>query len=174
MIIVRLLGGMGNQMFQYAFGRCLSLRHNTTLKLDLSFLLDRTPRQGFVYRDYDLGIFNIDATFASENEVAKLKYWSSLSVWNRVLTAVRGAKNSHVLEPHPQFSEVVYDSPDNVVIEGYWQTERYFAAIEHIIKKEYVVKEALTAPSLLLAHQIRQCNSVCVNVRRRDFVSTHY
>ncbi len=48
MIIVRLMGGLGNQMFQYAAGRALACRHQTILKLDTAFLSknhdDCTPR----------------------------------------------------------------------------------------------------------------------------------
>ena len=48
-------GGLGNQMFQYAFARNLSLKKNVPLILDL---------YGFEYdsyykRDFDLGNFNI-------------------------------------------------------------------------------------------------------------------
>ena len=62
MIIVKLMGGMGNQMFQYALGRSISLRYNKELKLDLSFLEDTNRNEDFVMRDFDLDIFNIHAS----------------------------------------------------------------------------------------------------------------
>ena len=61
MIIVKLMGGLGNQMFQYALGRRLSLRYSQPLKLDLSFLRDMNRDEFFVMRDYDLDAFNINA-----------------------------------------------------------------------------------------------------------------
>ena len=66
MIIARLMGGMGNQMFQYAIARNLSIKHNVPMKMDLSFLLNRNQSSGFVYRDYDLDIFNVFEDFNIE------------------------------------------------------------------------------------------------------------
>ena len=68
MIIIKLQGGLGNQMFQYAIARKLSLANKTELKLDLDFLLDRTPRPDFTYRDYNLNIFNLKIEFATQEE----------------------------------------------------------------------------------------------------------
>jgi|WetSurMetagenome_2_1015567.scaffolds.fasta_scaffold638515_1 hypothetical protein len=69
MIIVRLLEGLGNQMFQYAVGRHLSLKHNTKLKLDRNFLLSRTEDAAHTIRNYELHAYNIKEDFASEAEV---------------------------------------------------------------------------------------------------------
>jgi hypothetical protein len=77
MIIVKLMGGLGNQMFQYALGRQLSTKYNTPLKLDLSFLLDRSPRENFTYRNYDLSIFNIKEDFTTKNDIARFKLSAS-------------------------------------------------------------------------------------------------
>ena len=62
MIVSKLIGGLGNQMFQYSIGRYLSLKYNTSLKLDIKELLYRPKilRTDFVYRDYDLDVFNLD------------------------------------------------------------------------------------------------------------------
>ena len=168
------MGGMGNQMFQYAFGRYLSVKHNTTLKLDLSILLDRTPRKDFVFRDYDLGIFDIEENFASEKEISAIRDWSPSPLLKKILKKIRGIRKNYIREPFPNFSGAVYHSPDNVFLDGYWQTEKYFQDIEDIIKKEFVVKEHLSEQALMLANQIRKNNSVCVNVRRGDFILNSY
>ena len=69
MIITRLQGGMGNQMFQYAIGRALSIKYNVLLGLDLAFLLDRTPRTNFTFRNYDLDVFNINPFIVSQSKI---------------------------------------------------------------------------------------------------------
>jgi len=170
MIISRLMGGMGNQMFQYAFGRYLSIKHNSILKLDITDLLDRTPKKDFVYRDYDLDIFNIVEEFATADEVLKLK-GKIPGRGVKLLHKMIGSKNGYVVEAVPNFSYKYYNSPDNVYLAGYWQAEKYFGDIADIIRKDFVVKEELSELSKGLLKQIQQSNSVCVNVRRGDFVT---
>src|SRR3989338_7605799 len=67
MIIVQLYGGLGNQMFQYATGRALSLKNDTELKLDLHAF--ESYSKGITKRKYKLDIFNIKTKFASIKEV---------------------------------------------------------------------------------------------------------
>jgi hypothetical protein len=173
MIITRLAGGMGNQMFQYAFGRYLSVKYNTELKMDITALLDRTPKKHFVYRDYDLGIFNIAEAFATAEEISRIKGKIPGRVI-KLLNKFTGAKFSYIVETGPAFSPVLYNSPDNVYLAGYWQTEKYFSGIADVIRKEFVVKEKLSDLSTEMLKQIQQTNSICVNVRRGDFITNPF
>ena len=66
MIIVRLTGGLGNQMFQYAFGRNLAIRNSTELKLDTSLLAGNKKTVVQSQPVYSLDMFNISADFATE------------------------------------------------------------------------------------------------------------
>ena len=68
MIIIEILGGLGNQMFQYALGRCLAKKNNAGLKLDISGYGKNNLRQ------YELEVFNIKENFASPQDTEKLKY----------------------------------------------------------------------------------------------------
>jgi Glycosyl transferase family 11 len=171
MIIVKLMGGLGNQMFQYAFGRYLAHIHQAELKLDLSFLSDRTPRKGHqVFRNYDLDIFNVKENFATPKEVFHLSKRFRIPFFDKVLNKILGVKKSYLREPHFHFSENMYNAPDNVYLEGYWQTEKYFAPVRSIIRSDFTYKNEWGAPVKELLAQINQANSVCVNVRRGDFV----
>lgn len=72
MIIIKLMGGMGNQMFQYAFARYLSIKYKTELKLDLSYLNERPKKGNRVIRNYDLDIFSTHGTFATPGKLRHL------------------------------------------------------------------------------------------------------
>ena len=71
MIIVKLFGGLGNQMFQYAAGAALAHRHGTILKLDVSKFSRRLERVR--HERYALACFNIPEHFATEAEILKYK-----------------------------------------------------------------------------------------------------
>lgn len=71
MIIVKLGGGLGNQLYQYAFGRFLALKHNTELKLDINNL-ENYSQTNETHNRYRLGAFNIIENFATEEEVAEI------------------------------------------------------------------------------------------------------
>ena len=66
MIISRIIGGLGNQMFQYAIAKLIAMKNNDIFKLDISFY----PSQSL--RRYELYFFNIDEKLASKDEIISL------------------------------------------------------------------------------------------------------
>lgn len=144
MIITKLVGGLGNQMYQYAVGRRLAWKHNTVLKLDISEF------QRYKLHKYSLGAFNIQANFAGPEEIAGL---------------------THVRERHFHFDPEVMNLDDNVYLDGYWQSWRYFADIADIIQREFTVKTAAAGRDRQLSEQIASTQSVSLHIRRGDYVS---
>ena len=169
MILISLQGGIGNQLFQYATARRLAHVHNTELKLDLSLLADDK------LRIYELNHFNICAQTADNNDFLLLKknmlskkirtYLKGLFQGKNVLTVVR--------EKHFPFDETVLALADNTFFEfGYWQTEKYFKDIKHILQQELTLKDNLSTQSNEVALRIQNTpNTVCLHVRRGDYVS---
>ncbi|MCX6754458.1 MAG: alpha-1,2-fucosyltransferase [Candidatus Nomurabacteria bacterium] len=171
MIITKLKGGMGNQMFQYALGRALSVKYGTSLGLDLSFLLDRTPRPNFTFREYDLDIFNIiNVDRVSQSKIPFLyrnfngKFGLYFDYFRRKFFRLRGIEKSF------NFDLTILNIGSNAYLDGYWQSYKYFADIEDIIRKDFTLKDELSLNIKNLMEVIKKENSLCIHVRRGDYV----
>ncbi|MFH1292396.1 MAG: alpha-1,2-fucosyltransferase [bacterium] len=173
MIVVRLMGGMGNQMFQYAVGKQLALKRGVELKLDLGFLLDRTPRKNFVFRNYDLDLFNVDVQIADKDDALDYKYYDSVIVRKLVNLKTRLFNNKYkvVEEKNFHFDSTILNLTDNSYLIGHWQSYRYFENIADIIKKDFCFKNNLGEKAFELSQKIKAENSICLNVRRGDYIN---
>lgn len=178
MIIVQLSGGLGNQMFQYAFGRFLSLKYKTDFKLDAFMLSDKSYNFGnknYAFRNYSLGVFNIKADVARQRDIPFLfrRYFSGFFMfW---ITAIRRKFFSNPgQESFFHFDESKLLLGQNVYLEGYWQSYRYFDQIEKEIHEDFTLKYSLSGKMKELFEEISSCNSVCVHVRRTDYVGNNY
>jgi hypothetical protein len=174
MIITKLMGGLGNQMFQYAFGKYLSIKHQSILKVDTQVLLDRTPhKKFFVFRDYELDIFNLEVVVASREEVNNFTKKNNFPLPDKIMHRLVGVKSNHIIEPHFHFSQKSFEADDNSYVDGYWQSEKYFSSIREELKKnDFSFRNPIGTLSEDLARQIFNSNAVCVNVRRGDFLVT--
>ena len=173
MIVVKLMGGLGNQMFQYAAARRAAWRRATVLKLNLSFLEKDQP--GNTPRRFALGELNISATRASRWEVARISCQgrnvlesAGLRVLQRVGLAGRGQLFK---EKQFGFDPTLLAAPDNSYLEGYWQSERYFQDIAPLIAEEFTVRRPLCGKDLELAQLMQATQAVSLHVRRGDYVS---
>ena len=170
MIVVRLQGGLGNQMFQYAAGRALAVRNGVPLKLDLTSLLDRTPRPGLTFRDYDLDVFILDAAIATPSDLRSFGHFlkpgtlsfRAAKAWRKIFPRTGQEQGYHF---NPQFATF---GPD-AYLEGYWQSPKYFSEIESTIRKDFTFRP-MPPDVQALAEEISQPGSVCVHVRRGDYV----
>ncbi|MEM1327109.1 MAG: alpha-1,2-fucosyltransferase [Bacteroidota bacterium] len=172
MIVVRLKGGMGNQLFQYAFGKRIAAQLGTEVQFDLSALLDRSKKD-MVFRNYDLDIFNVNPTFLQDadylNFIYKLKS-SSVGRWQR-----RRAEKGKTYIKETQFHvmpELLTSPPDDALYDGWWQSERYFEQVGEVLRNDLQFVDALLLESQQLNDQIQTTNAICLNVRRTDFLKT--
>lgn len=170
MIIIRLKGGMGNQLFQYAFGRQLAHQLKTDLKLDLCSLLDRS-KGDFVYRDYDLPVFNINADFVHPPSVLRAVSKLKSSSVTRFIRGRIDRGRSYIKEAHFHVHpELLEHAQDDAVYEGWFQSPKYFADVADDLRKEFTFRYPLLPESVAIAEQISRVNAVCLNVRRTDFL----
>lgn len=170
MIVSQLLGGLGNQMFQYALARNLAEKKRTELLLDISLLLDRAPRENFTFRDYDLDLLNIKEKFTLSSIFAKITKIPTIPIWfssidKRLRYKIVKEKCGKI------FDKSIFSLRGNLYLEGFWQNEKYFKDIENIIRKEFIFKHKVEKYSLVILNKIISTNSVCLNVRRTDYIS---
>lgn len=166
MIITRLIGGIGNQMFQYAAGRRLANTHNTDLFLDLTGFTSDTLRK------YELDIFRIHAKIASPELIQHVPFSRKDAVRLGIRHLFFGEIRAlFIKEPSIAFNKTVVSLPDNVYLDGYWQSEKYFAEIADILRKDFSFVPPPSAINQELLEEIGGCNSVSVHVRRGDYVS---
>ena len=156
------MGGLGNQLFQYAFGRCLATQWNSELVLDVDFLLDRTERENFVFRDFDLDLFKLKPYRFFDTSTKNKFHKKSIFI----------KRNVEIKEQGYQFSKITANyNKMNVYLDGYWQSYKYFQDISDDLKNEFQFSLPLTNEQYRLSEKIKKTESVCVNFRRTDFVT---
>lgn len=168
-VITNLIGGLGNQMFQYAAGRALSLRNGAKLKLDISGF------RGYPLRRYELDALSIQATVAEiANEPGISTHWSRWYARLNRWTGTRQAMTESVpiyAEPHYKYDPAFMSITAPVHLTGYWQSERYFKEFADVIRRDFVPKAPLDDSNAAVARLIEASNSVALHVRRGDYVT---
>jgi len=169
MVITSLIGGLGNQMFQYAAGRALSLERDVPLLLDVSAFLNYQLHQGFELER----IFNCKCEIASESDVEEVLGWQYSSGIRRILSRTSMSafrRKKFALEPHFQYWNGIENVPSDCYLAGYWQSDKYFLHAGGQIREDFSFKLPLDRKNLELAKQIAETQSVSLHVRRGDYV----
>ncbi|MFA6922776.1 MAG: alpha-1,2-fucosyltransferase [Bacteroidales bacterium] len=174
MIVVKLIGGLGNQLFQYALGRHLAIKNNTLLKLDLSFLRARPENADYIFRDYELNVFKINENFATDKEIAKYHTMSKATKGlNKIIQKIMQYKIVNEKEPFV-YDEEILNSPKKSLLCGFWQNEKYFSEIENIIRKEFAFKQNPDSINLKSIEKIKSTESISIHIRRYNPASDIY
>lgn len=178
MIIIRISGGLGNQMFQYALGRALAIKNNTDLFLDLSGLV---TKPGEAPRHFSLDIFNTKYKVATKDDFVALGIANPagqtlpLRAKRYIKRAVESLlpleKRKVIIEPRFSFVPEIARLSDNHYLSGVWQSEKYFKSVEKELRNDFTFKEKITGDFANIAKMIQNSDSVCINVRRADYVT---
>ena len=169
MVIVNVIGGLGNQMFQYAAGRALALSSRQLLLLDTSDFAGYPLHQGFELKR----VFHCETTIASSVEVVSLLGWRATPGIKRILARpslhfLHGDRL--VVEPHFHYWPGLRDFTGPAYLHGYWQSERYFDDAADVIRQDFAFKLPFSPINSALAARIGAANAVSLHVRRGDYV----
>ncbi|MBR1397435.1 MAG: alpha-1,2-fucosyltransferase [Selenomonadaceae bacterium] len=155
MIITRLLGGLGNQLFQYAVARRLAHKLNVELKID------KFQFNNYKLRNYQLDDFNIKENFATVDDINYVINKSNPQVTHY------GMERNIATEG---FLPEVLNYPDNIYFVGDWQCEKYFSDIEPIIRHEFTLKPELMEEVSNWANKIHSAECpVSLHIRHGDY-----
>lgn len=165
-IVIKLCGGLGNQLFQYAAGRSLSIALGVELVLDLNWY-DNIPNNN-TFREYMLGSYNINARPATQLEKISCDIYHS-RVGSRLFFFLK--KWKHFREKNFDFDPEFFSQKTNLYLDGYWQSPKYFEQIEAIIRNELECTESIEDVDLHLCHEMNECNSVSIHIRRGDYIT---
>lgn len=166
MVIVKLSGGLGNQMFQYACGKAIALKLKTDLRLDHSFFYHNFKKSGATPRKYELGAFGINLKI-DESDFLKVRISKKL---NRLFNI--NLFYNHVKERNSYLADTKFPLNENLYITGYFQSEKYFSTESAQIKKDFSFIEPNKKNLELINRVVNTPNSVGILVRRDDFISS--
>lgn len=175
MVIVRIKGGLGNQLFQYAVGYSMARRLGVDLVIDNSFYPNQTLR-GYKLNDLKIecnGVVKFE--LPSVIKMAKKKSVNKILRTFHVTTIPCGNNTTYLLECKPGIVEEYFnDYTGNVYIDGYYQSEDYFGEYREDIRSQIKPNYEMEPEYQSAEAEVKSCSSVVVHVRRGDFLKAQY
>jgi hypothetical protein len=169
MIVSRLIGGLGNQMFQYAAGRALALERNEDFFVDIFDFKNYTLHNGYeLDKPFESMPLIADGNLLKRNLgwqfsplLRKLRLHPSFSKFTR----------NNIQEPHFQYWNGLKSTPSPCYISGYWQSEKYFSDFAPTIRSDFRFRPFSSSLNRDLAAKISSVTAVGVHIRRGDYAS---
>lgn len=173
MLITKIVGGLGNQMFQYAMAKAFSLKYNVQLKIDCSSFNNKNyiNEEGYLLKK----VFGIP-----ENEANINDYFKTLGFSTILLPLIRRNILKSLYKRVIFFEKKIFHFDEdlkkgfkaNGYIHGYWQSEKYFSQYANIICNIFKFKhEVLSTNCKNYIQTINDKNSISLHIRRGDYIS---
>jgi hypothetical protein len=162
-VVVRLVGGLGNQLFQYATGRYLADQKGVGLILDERYVARKHFISGLLIDKFSVRMDYFPESLAAKFSEAKLKL-------SRAMRRFIRPTFSAYHEIDVTYDSQLSDQKMGVMLVGFWQSEKYFLGHD-ILRKDLMLKAPLPVPAIDLVDRMEQTNSVAIHVRRGDYLS---
>lgn len=160
MIFVDIMGGLGNQLFQYATAKSLAIDRNSDLFLNLEDYT-RQDAQNVDHVEFKLNNFNVDYN----NQFVE----SEINEYDNV---------KKIIEPlsSDNFAKFINfdDYSGNIYLKGYWQNENYFKHNQAIIQDDLKVITPPNTKNKKMLDEINNTNSVCISFRRGEYLDSYF
>lgn len=168
MIIIKLQGGLGNQMFQFAFASILAEKNKAKVVIDGSVFarVEKTP--GFTPRKFELAIFDIQYDWVSESDVISFNHLSKINKLKKKI----GLNYPRIyIEPSFGFQSDALSIKSPVYLKGYFQSYKYLVGYEDFVRRLFSfpieILDVINKESLNI---IKNSNSIAIHIRRGDYV----
>ena len=169
MKIVNIIGGLGNQMFQYAFA--LSLKNafmDEEILIDIQHFNYYKLHNGFELSKIFKGI---NLPVANKKQLSKVTYYIPYYMLSRLCRkCLPKLKTEYIEKTEYVYDDKTYNLIGNYYFEGYWQSYKYFAKIKSQILEAFAFPEPY-GYNKSLALEIASCNSVGIHIRRGDYLN---
>ncbi|MFZ0597062.1 MAG: alpha-1,2-fucosyltransferase [Flavobacterium sp.] len=153
MIVVQLIGGLGNQLFQYAVAKSLAIETKQQLFIDVSQF------ETYKLHNYALNHFNIvAAVYKQEN-----KYLRKIKSFYK--------KNNFYKEVDFGYNPNITALKGNIFLEGYFQSEKYFLKYQEEVRNDFELLTPLKKITQDTIKKIESVNSVSIHIRRGDYLN---
>lgn len=176
-IILKLNGGLGNQMFQYAFAYVLYKKYGVDILFDFSAFEELEKSTTATTRNFELGAFNIVYRMATEEELNQVEPPKKMSkvqkfLWNSFKLEKFRPKSNAFLQTKPyQFDKSLLTPPLFLHYNGYFQNEKYFKEVRQDLIKCFSSEVQMDEKNQQIIKKIQETNSVSIHVRRGDYVT---
>lgn len=163
--IVKLSGGLGNQLFQYAFARAFSIKNQTKLYLDLSSFRSLLP--GETKRKYELDFYN----HKGSQYPLSFPYFSKIYSKFPFILKLFGVE--YYKEKTLSYDPTIMGLKGDFYFDGYWQSFKYFQEYSILLSNELLPfnQSSMNESCLKLLSSIHKSISVAIHVRRGDYIT---
>ncbi len=162
MIVVKLQGGLGNQMFQYAFGVALAEEYHDELAFELGYF------KGPSARNLGLTYFN---TIISE--IPQDSYNRFYTLKNRILKKLNlytlSRHITHFQNHFINYYKIDHKKNKIILYVGYWQSPINFQKVSQLLRQHFMLKNS--SISLDDINLVSQAYTVSIHIRRGDYLT---
>jgi hypothetical protein len=164
MVIVKIIGGLGNQMFQYAYAKALEQKGHE-VKIDISAFETYKLHGGYQLDNYNI---DLDSSKKDEND----KFYKN-TFFYKVLRRFGMDFSRRIKEKSLLFDKKLLEIDDNSYLDGYFQCEKYFKDIREIILKQFTINQDISNYTKEIKNKIQNSKNSCsLHIRRGDFVNS--
>lgn len=166
MITVVLSGGLGNQMFEYAAARALSLRLGVPVVID-TYALNKKSKM--IRRNFELDIFHVECRFVSmiKNKLL-FKFFPYIQQHRKEFLKYHIFSDELAIRYEPDFRKI---EDKNTTLIGYFQNKSYFEDIADVLRADFTFKAELDLKNKELVSKIQESQSISVHIRRGDYLN---